>query len=163
MILPLGKKPPFDFDEHQLKSPLKQRKEASRSQDLTLQPSDFSMNKMAELFFEHEHRTVDVVHSEDGVPSQVPVSISEIHANRRLFLESIKLKVLADPKSFSFNFTFHGNLISSVQYDEFASFTKELRDFLTATPPCSNTGFSRNIKGASRRNTFYSEGQLTEE
>ena len=44
-------------------------------------------------------------------------------------LLEIKLRVLADPKSFSFNFTLQGNLISSTQEEDFSSFEKELRDY----------------------------------
>ena len=84
---------------------------------------------MAELFFEHEYRIVDTMRDGDDALYQVPVSISEIHANRRLLLESINLRILADRKSFSFNFTLQGNLISSAQEEEFSSFEKEMRDF----------------------------------
>jgi hypothetical protein len=146
--------PPFNFDEHQLESLLKQRKEASRSQNLTLQLSDFSMNNMVELFLEYEYRTTDVVYSEDSVTLQVPVLISEIHASRRLFIESIKLRVLADPKSFSFNFTLQGNLISSVQYDEFASFTKELRDFEQQHPSVVIKDFLETEKALPEETSF---------
>jgi site-specific DNA recombinase len=116
-------------DEQQLKLLLEQRKEVSRSQNLSLQLSDYSMNQMASMFLEHEYRTFDIINSEDDAPYLVPVSISERLANRRLLLESIKLRVIADPKSFSFNFTLQGNLISSAQEEEFASFDKELRKF----------------------------------
>ena len=116
-------------DEQQLKSLIEQRKEVSWSQNLTLQLSDFAMNKMADLFMEHEYRTFDIINHEDDAPELIPVSISERLANRRLLLESIKLRVLADHKSFSFNFTLQGNLISSTQEEEFASFDKELRKF----------------------------------
>lgn len=116
-------------DERLLKSLIEQRRDTSRSKNLSLQLSEYSMNEMASLFFDHEYRTFDVAYSDYGEPSLIPVSPAEIHVKRRQFLESLKLKVLADPKNFSFNFTLHGNLISSTQQDEFSSFEKELRKF----------------------------------
>ena len=90
MMLPLGKKPPLDFNGHQLESLLKQRKKVSRSQILSLQLSDYSMNKMASLFQEYEYRTHDMIVSKDDAPYLVPVSMSEIHA--KLKIESTKKK-----------------------------------------------------------------------
>ena len=52
-------------------------------------------------------------------------------------MESINLKVIADPKGYHFNFTLDGTIISTKDTDELSSFEDELEEFEKQHPDIS--------------------------
>jgi site-specific DNA recombinase len=111
-------------DERQLKLLLLSRKEASQANHLKLKLSQVSFNKAVELLDEYDCQIMlyPYTHApQDDLAKQ-------LFRKRNLF-KSIGLKVLADPKSYEFNFTLDGTIISTKYADELSSFEGELEDF----------------------------------
>lgn len=63
--------------------------------------------------------------------------LAEQLSRKRNLFNSIRLKVLADPKGYEFNFTLDGAIISTRYADELSSFEDELKDFEERHPDIS--------------------------
>ena len=114
-------------DEHQLKSLLNYRRQLTHTPNLSISLSDMFGKAWNTLFT--EHLDYEVVYPENGYPYGVPVPPDDLLMKKRALLESIRLKVLADPTGFKFSFTLDGNIISSTQADELSSFERDLRRY----------------------------------
>ncbi len=120
-------------DEGQLKSLLLSRKEAARANHLTLKLTQASSTRFRDLV--HEYDWQSLLYPYPTHDSQADLT-EQLGRKRNLFA-CIKLKVLADPKGYEFNFTLDGTIISTTYSDELSSFEDELEDFEERHPDMS--------------------------
>ncbi len=119
-------------DERQLKLLLLSRKEAARANHLTLKLTQASFKKFTELVHEYDWQSMLYPY-----PHDTQDDLAEQLSRKRNLFTSIKLKVLADPKGYEFNFTLDGTIISTTYTDELSSFEDELEDFEERHPDIS--------------------------
>jgi site-specific DNA recombinase len=111
-------------DERQLKLLLLSRKETRGTDQLMLKLSQASSYKFRDLIHEYDWQSMLYPY-----PHDVEDPVAEQFARKRKLFESIKLKVIADPKAYQFNFTLDGTILSTKYADEMSSFEHELQAF----------------------------------
>jgi len=62
-------------------------------------------------------------------PHDVEDPLAEQFTRKRNLLESINLKILADPQGYEFSFTLDGTIVSTTSSDELSSFEDALENF----------------------------------
>ncbi|MFC2041888.1 recombinase family protein [Chloroflexota bacterium] len=116
-------------DENQLQLLLKTRKESTRGDRLTCNLTEASGRKFRQLVFDYDQRSLLYRPPDYNEDEQL--------LRKRSLFEYIKLKVLADPKAYQFNFTLDGTIVSTTDTDELSSFEDELDDFEKLHPDIS--------------------------
>ena len=111
-------------DERQMKLLLLSRKETKGTNQLMLKLSQASSYKFRDLIHEYDWQSMLYPY-----PHDVEDPIAEQFARKRKLFESIKLKVIADPTGYQFNFTLDGTILSTKYADEMSSFEHELQAF----------------------------------
>jgi len=111
-------------DDRQLKLLLLSRKETKGKDQLMLKLSQASSYKFRDLIHEYDWQSMLYPY-----PHDVEDPIAEQFARKRKLFESIKLKVIADPKGYQFNFTLDGTILSTKYAHEMSSFEHELQAF----------------------------------
>jgi hypothetical protein len=123
-------------DERQLESLLECRKEATQADHLKLKLSEVSVNKWSDLNYDPEEFENFIPATGEIYPLDKHQLTAQLNTKRGL-LESIHLKVTADPKSYQFNFTLDGKVISTTDANELSSFEDELKRFEEQHPNVS--------------------------
>ncbi len=123
-------------DERQLKTLLDCRKEATQADHLRLKLSEVSVNKWSELAYNPEEEENSVAETGEILPLDKSQLTAQLNRKRKL-LESIRLKVTADQKSYQFSFTLDGAIISTADANELSSFEDELKKFEENHPDVS--------------------------
>ena len=111
-------------DERQLKLLLLSRKEAVGADQVALKLTHYSGKKFMELVHEYDWQSLLYPY-----PHDTQDDLTEQLSRKRNLFTSIKLKVIADPKGYEFNFTLDGTIVSTKYADEMSSFEYDLEDF----------------------------------
>jgi len=120
-------------DEHQLKQLIMQRNQASQADQLKVTLNEASGRKFMQ--FVHDYQPDRSLYPPPEVDD--PDYAQQQFAKKRDLLSSIRLKVLADPDNFEFDFTLDGVIHSSRYADDHDSFTDQLLDFQDQHPGVS--------------------------
>ena len=115
-------------DEQQLRLLLLSRNEALKADQVNVKLTHYSGRKFIQLV--HQYAPESLLYP-------YPHDVSEELSRKRSLFESIKLKLVADPEGYRFNFTLEGTIISSSDNDELSSFEEAVADFEESHPDIS--------------------------
>ncbi|MFU8796495.1 MAG: hypothetical protein ACNA7X_04295, partial [Dehalococcoidia bacterium] len=120
-------------DQHQLKQLIIQRNQASQADHLKVTLSEASGKKFMQFVSDYQPESLLYPPPEVDDPDYA----QQQFARKRDLLSSIKLKVLADPDTFEFDFTLDGVMHSTRYVDDHDSFTDQLDEFQQQHPGVS--------------------------
>jgi len=117
-------------DKNQLERLLESRKESTQADRLRVRLNTLSFQELIKLLGEIDSSDLD----DPGDPEAKHEETSVILARKRALFESLRLKVVANQKTFWLTIVLNGELVSIEDYDKAITFRDDLRNFEVKHP-----------------------------